>query len=122
MQGICQVEIEKYNTVGKMILSMWNYEFYPGNPDIIHWIYYLGCVELILWFVSPHTPNLAIQLTSMTTGNGKCIAHRFFKIFKILNTKFQHTSTIEMYCVENQVCVAVLACMPQFWKAGEPEL
>jgi hypothetical protein len=35
--------------------------------------------------------------------NGKCIAHRFFKILKILNTKFQHTSTIEMYWVENQV-------------------
>jgi hypothetical protein len=26
---------------------------------------------------------------------------------KILNTKFQHTSTIEMYCVENQHCVVL---------------
>jgi hypothetical protein len=34
-------------------------------------------------------------------GNGKCIAHWFFKIVKILNTKFQHTSPIEIYCVEN---------------------
>jgi hypothetical protein len=34
-------------------------------------------------------------------------AHRFFKIVKILNTKFQHTSTIDIYCVENQVCVVL---------------
>jgi hypothetical protein len=53
------------------------------------------------------TPILATQFTYMT--NGKCIAHRFFKIVKILKTKFQHTFTIEMYCVENQVCVVLRA-------------
>jgi hypothetical protein len=53
---------------------------------------------------------MAIQLTYMT--NGKCIAHGFFKILKILNTKFQHgTATIEMYGVENQICVVLI----DFW-------
>jgi hypothetical protein len=36
-----------------------------------------------------HAPILATQLTCMT--NGKCIADRFFKNVKILNTKFLHT-------------------------------
>jgi hypothetical protein len=44
---------------------------------------------------------LAIKLTY---GNGKCIAHWFFKFLKILNTEFQHTSKIEMYCIENVSC------------------
>jgi hypothetical protein len=50
--------------------------------------------------------------------NGKCIAHRFFKIVKILNTKFQHTSTIEMYSVENQVCVVLGARARMDFKVG----
>jgi hypothetical protein len=63
-----------------------------------------------VWFYvsgPARAPILATRLTYMT--NGKCIAHRLFKIVKILNTKFQHTATIimEMYCVENQVCVVL---------------
>jgi BarA-like signal transduction histidine kinase len=51
-----------------------------------------------VWFYvsgPARAPILATQLTYTT--NGKCIlhvlvAHRFFNIVKILNTKFQHTS------------------------------
>jgi hypothetical protein len=53
--------------------------------------------------------------------NGKCIAHQFFKIVKILNIKFQHTSTMEMYCDENQVCVVLEARTHGFRDPKGPE-
>jgi hypothetical protein len=75
-----------------------------------------------VWFYvsgPARTPILAIHLTYMT--DGKCIAHRFFKIVKILNTKFQHTIQIEMYCVENQVCVVLGARAHGFQDPKGPE-
>jgi hypothetical protein len=56
-----------------------------------------------------------------TPHNGKCIAHWFFKIVNILNTKFQHTSAIEMYCVENKACVVLGASAHGFQDSKGPK-
>jgi hypothetical protein len=91
--------------------------------------FWVSCITLCNFFKIPSVckgfgsgalcaPILPTQLTYMT--NGKCIVHRLLKILKILNTKFQHTSTIEMYCVENQVCV-VLGAYAQMQKGWRPE-
>jgi hypothetical protein len=53
--------------------------------------------------------------------NGKCIAHPFFKILKILDTNFFCRSVIEMHCVENLFCVVFGACTHQFQEAKGPE-
>jgi hypothetical protein len=63
----------------------------------------LGRVELKFYGSGPTcTQILAIQLQYMI--NGKCMADRFqdFETFQ-----HKHTSTIEMYCVENQVCIVL---------------
>jgi hypothetical protein len=96
----------------------WPVWIIDSDHDDTKLTYWLGYTCLILCFGS--CAILDIQFTYMTI-NGKCIAHWFFKILKILNTKFQHTFTIEMYCVENRVCVVLWACTHRFQDPKEPE-
>jgi hypothetical protein len=57
------------------------------------------------------------QVVNMT--NGKCIAHPFFEILKILSTNFFCRSAIQMHCVENLlVLVAFLEGRHTFLPPG----